>query len=321
MPHDGQFRVAYLDKNQVVRPVADTLSGPGLLRLMFWLRSFLRAFRRVCVGLQLAVMASDSVGLQMKTPLRERGTMVRVRTPIPTPASAMSRKHGALQLALVKRQETPNVKPWLSRTASSSALKKSASPAPAPASRSKRTDSLAPPRRVTGKSPPLATSRQASSPSTISLLECGTCKELVAKEDIIFQGSKGKVKKCKECHNSERALRADFSKRHQKHVWQRMSPTTRRKMIVDNKKLGEGHGKKRTVEVTRTASIQDTLKQSREKQFMNLREFSKKCREKWGMSYQQSKDLFQKKLKDPTVPQGKDEMGWVTISWLAARLV
>lgn len=210
-------------------------------------------------------------------------------------------------------------------------------PAPAPRrgafkeSASTKTTPAPPASRLCGKNkekaaPPAAlpagpeASSENSGGAPVNLLQCHTCHELVPGDKIVFQGTGGKTKNCKNCHNAERCLRADYEKRFQKHLWSKMTPESKRQLIVKNKTNGKKSGMKRTLEVTRSTGVEDTLAMSRTRDFLNIREFSRECKKRWGMTAADAQALFKAKLRDPSIPQDTDELGWTTISWLAVSL-
>lgn len=59
--------------------------------------------------------------------------------------------------------------------------------------------------------------------------------------------------------------------------------------------------------------VEDSVALNKAKKYVNLREYIKKCKKRWGMKSEEAKQRWKDLLADPKIPKTNDQMGWVTM--------
>ena len=63
--------------------------------------------------------------------------------------------------------------------------------------------------------------------------------------------------------------------------------------------------------------MSDSMECRRSKEYINVRQFQKKCKKRWGLRTSEIKQRWRSLLGDPAVPKAKDEEGWLTMPALS----
>lgn len=84
------------------------------------------------------------------------------------------------------------------------------------------------------------------------MVTCTKCDEQVRKKDSHSSGRSGRT--CKLCFNSFRALSNYYRKRGKKEEFDRMEPSKKKRLIVENKNGGGIRGKERNIKMLEQAS-------------------------------------------------------------------
>ena len=63
--------------------------------------------------------------------------------------------------------------------------------------------------------------------------------------------------------------------------------------------------------------VTDSIGLEKAKKYVNLREYIKKCKKRWGIKSDDAKNRWKDLLADPTIPRAKDQMGWLTMPALS----
>ena len=64
--------------------------------------------------------------------------------------------------------------------------------------------------------------------------------------------------------------------------------------------------------------MSDSIALQKAKDYVNIRQFVKECRRRWGMDKEVAKEEWKTLLADPKVPKSEDERGWVTMPALSS---
>ena len=64
-------------------------------------------------------------------------------------------------------------------------------------------------------------------------------------------------------------------------------------------------------------SVSDTMECKRTKEYINIRQFQRKCKKRWGLTTEEIKQRWRSLLGDTAIPKSKDEEGWLTMPALA----
>lgn len=59
--------------------------------------------------------------------------------------------------------------------------------------------------------------------------------------------------------------------------------------------------------------VEDSVALNKAKKYVNLREYVKKCKKRWGIKSEEAKKRWKDLLADPKIPKTNDQMGWVTM--------
>ena len=63
--------------------------------------------------------------------------------------------------------------------------------------------------------------------------------------------------------------------------------------------------------------VTDSIGLEKAKKYVNLREYIKKSKKRWGIKSEEAKNRWKDLLADPTIPKAKDQMGWLTMPALS----
>ena len=166
---------------------------------------------------------------------------------------------------------------------------------------------------------------------------------------------RGSTYSCKLCNCARVAVIKAYKEAGQEHIWKKMNRREQFQEIKKNRNNSAGKGKKFPVEITERAAdleirlgfcvacpcvvlapwfvklsfsavktlitevdVSDSIALQKAKDYVNIRQFVKECRKRWGMKKDVAKDEWKTLLADPKVPKSEDERGWVTMPALSS---
>ena len=59
--------------------------------------------------------------------------------------------------------------------------------------------------------------------------------------------------------------------------------------------------------------MSDSVALQKGKNYVNVREYIKQAKKKWGMKREEAKAEWERMLSDPAIPKSKDQQNWLTM--------